>query len=208
MYLTEGFLNTYPVNVRGYCGILCLMLLLQPPISPKLAKLVLMLTEEVGNKNVTITPGWPCNKPDLTMKETTLYAAARWWHPESMAHTNIHDPLHFYSIPELPPTQLPVDNTINGITKKTTFVAKSWLWPFIYEINWTEFICQSVIPKDDWLANEFCSIYLTNKRLRRRFCHKRGLFLFPTSSFSIKTRLANVGLMGGCNNNMRHKILQ
>ena len=25
---------------------------------------------------VTMTPGWPCNKPDLTMKETTLYSAA------------------------------------------------------------------------------------------------------------------------------------
>ena len=63
-------------NVRGYYCILCLMLLLQPPISPKLAKLVLMLTEEVGNKNVIMTPGWPCNKPDLTMKETALYSAA------------------------------------------------------------------------------------------------------------------------------------
>ena len=25
---------------------------------------------------VTMTPGWPCNKPDLTMKETILYSAA------------------------------------------------------------------------------------------------------------------------------------
>ena len=49
--LTEGFLNTYPVNVKGYCGILCLMLLLQPPISPTLAKLVLMLTEKMGKKD-------------------------------------------------------------------------------------------------------------------------------------------------------------
>ena len=33
-------------------------------------------------------------------------------------------------------------------------------------------------------------------------------FLFPTSSVSIKTNLANVVLTGGCNNNMRHKIPQ
>ena len=32
-----------------------------------------------------------------------------------MAHTNIHDPLHVYSIRELPLTQLPVDNTINTL---------------------------------------------------------------------------------------------
>ena len=58
--LTEGFLNTYPVNVKGYCGIVCLMLLLQPPISPTLAKLVSMLTEEVGNKKTTfIAKSWP-----------------------------------------------------------------------------------------------------------------------------------------------------
>ena len=58
--LTEGFLNTYPVNVKGYCGIVCLMLLLQPPISPTLAKLVLMLTEEVGNKKTTfMAKSWP-----------------------------------------------------------------------------------------------------------------------------------------------------
>ena len=25
---------------------------------------------------VTMTPGWPCNKPDLTIKGTTLYSAA------------------------------------------------------------------------------------------------------------------------------------
>ena len=25
---------------------------------------------------VTMTPGWPCNKPDLTTKETALYSAA------------------------------------------------------------------------------------------------------------------------------------
>ena len=28
------------------------------------------------NKNVTMTPGWPCNKSDLTLKGTTLYSAA------------------------------------------------------------------------------------------------------------------------------------
>ena len=32
-----------------------------------------------------------------------------------MAHTNIHDPLHVYSIRELPLTQLPVDNTIDTL---------------------------------------------------------------------------------------------
>ena len=26
--------------------------------------------------HVTMTPGWPCNKPDLTIKGTTLYSAA------------------------------------------------------------------------------------------------------------------------------------
>ena len=26
--------------------------------------------------SVTMTPGWPCNKPDLTIKGTTLYSAA------------------------------------------------------------------------------------------------------------------------------------
>ena len=30
------------------------------------------VTEDV----VTMTPGWSCNKPDLTMKETTLYSTA------------------------------------------------------------------------------------------------------------------------------------
>ena len=58
--LTEGFLNTYPVNVKGYCGIICFMLLLQPPISPTLAKLVSMVTEEVGNKKTTfMAKSWP-----------------------------------------------------------------------------------------------------------------------------------------------------
>ena len=58
--LTEGFLNTYPVNVKGYCGNLWLMLSLQPPIRPTLAKLVLMLTEEVGNKKTTfMAKSWP-----------------------------------------------------------------------------------------------------------------------------------------------------
>ena len=46
---------------------------------------------------VTMTPGWPCNKPDLTIKGTTLYSAPR--HPESMVHTNIHDPCTF-TVPE------------------------------------------------------------------------------------------------------------
>ena len=32
-----------------------------------------------------------------------------------MAHTNIYDPLHVYSIRELPLTQLPVDNTIDTL---------------------------------------------------------------------------------------------
>ena len=32
-----------------------------------------------------------------------------------MAHTNIHDLLHVYSIGELPLTQLPVDNTIDTL---------------------------------------------------------------------------------------------
>ena len=32
-----------------------------------------------------------------------------------MSHTNIHDPLHVYSIRELPLTQLPVDNTIDTL---------------------------------------------------------------------------------------------
>ena len=32
-----------------------------------------------------------------------------------MAHTNIHDPLHVYSIQELPLTQLPVENTIDTL---------------------------------------------------------------------------------------------
>ena len=27
-------------------------------------------------RGVTMTPGWPCNKPELTMKEATLYSAA------------------------------------------------------------------------------------------------------------------------------------
>ena len=63
-----------------------------------------------------MTPGWPCNKPDLTMKETTLYSAAMT--PESMAHTNIHDPLHVYSIREFPLTQLPVDNTIGTLQSR------------------------------------------------------------------------------------------
>lgn len=26
-------------------------------------------------KIVTMAPGWPCNKPDLTIKGTTLYSA-------------------------------------------------------------------------------------------------------------------------------------
>ena len=60
MYLTEGFLNTYPVNVEGYCGVLCLRLLLQAPIIPTLAKLGLMLIEEVGIKKTTfMAKSWP-----------------------------------------------------------------------------------------------------------------------------------------------------
>ena len=64
--------------------------------------------------SVTMTPGWPCNKPDLTIKGTTLYSAPmtpRKYGP----HTNIHDPLHVYSNRELPLTQLPVDNTIDTL---------------------------------------------------------------------------------------------
>ena len=61
-----------------------------------------------------MTPGWPCNKPDLTMKETTLYSAAMTPGKHG-PHTNIHDPLHVYSIRELRPTQLPVDNTIDTL---------------------------------------------------------------------------------------------
>ena len=53
-----------------------------------------------------------CNKPDLTMEETTLYSAAM---TDSMAHTNIHDPSHVYSNRELPLTQRPVDNTIDTL---------------------------------------------------------------------------------------------
>ena len=29
-----------------------------------------------GWVDVTMTPGWPCNKPDLTIKGTSLYSAA------------------------------------------------------------------------------------------------------------------------------------
>ena len=60
-----------------------------------------------------MTPRWPCNKPDLTKKETTLYSAAMT--PESMPHKNIHDPLHVYSNRQLPLTQLSVDNTIDTL---------------------------------------------------------------------------------------------
>ena len=36
-----------------------------------------LITNKLHNSvSVTMTPGWPCNKPDLTMKETTLYSAA------------------------------------------------------------------------------------------------------------------------------------
>ena len=63
-----------------------------------------------------MTPGWPCNKPDLTMKETTLYSAAMTPGKHG-PHTNTHDPLHVYSIRELPPTQLPVDNTIDTLRR-------------------------------------------------------------------------------------------
>ena len=62
---------------------------------------------------VTMTPGWPNNKPDLTMKRTTLYSTAMT--PESMAHKKPHDPLHVYRMRELPLTQLPVDNTIDTL---------------------------------------------------------------------------------------------
>ena len=63
-----------------------------------------------------MTPGWPCNlcnKPDLTMKEITLYSAAMT--PGKHGSTNTHDPLHVYSNRELPLTQLPVDNTIDTL---------------------------------------------------------------------------------------------
>ena len=63
--------------------------------------------------SITMTPGWPNNRPDLTMKRTTLYSAAMT--PESMAHTKPHDPLHVYRMRELPLTQLPVDNTIDTL---------------------------------------------------------------------------------------------
>ena len=48
LYLTEGFLNRYPVNMRAYYCILCCMLLLQPPISLALTKLVLIRREKVA----------------------------------------------------------------------------------------------------------------------------------------------------------------
>ena len=63
---------------------------------------------------VTMTPGWPSNKLDLTMKRTTLYSAAMT--PGNHGpRTKLHDPLHVYRIRELPPTQLPVDNTIDTL---------------------------------------------------------------------------------------------
>ena len=36
-----------------------------------------------------------------------------------MDHTNVHDPLHVYSIRELPLTQLLVDNTIDTLHRQT-----------------------------------------------------------------------------------------
>ena len=46
-----------------------------------------------------------------------------------MAHTNIHDPLHVYSIRELPLTQLPVDNTID-------ILQISWYLKLIFNRTW------------------------------------------------------------------------
>ena len=66
-----------------------------------------------GRAVVTMTPGWPCNKPDLTIKGTTLYSAAMT--PGKHGPPNIHDPLHVYSNRELPLTQLPVVNTIDTL---------------------------------------------------------------------------------------------
>ena len=48
---------------------------------------------------VTMTPGWPRNRPDLTIKEITLYSAAMT--PESLQ--TIHNPLQVTCLSTLHP---------------------------------------------------------------------------------------------------------
>ena len=58
-------------------------------------------------------PRWPCNKPDLTMNETTLYSAAM----TPGKHGPHKYPWSFARLqyPRTPLTQLPVDNTIDTL---------------------------------------------------------------------------------------------
>ena len=62
-----------------------------------------------------------------------------------MAHTNIHDPLHVYSIRELPLTQLPVDNTIDTLHPFLSLETNNLREKVNKALNSEKYICMKTV---------------------------------------------------------------